>query len=118
MQTALVAGLGLALMTALFQSHALAQSSPFCDGSAQQSRPAGRSTVYVGRVERVYRVCKCENGSLAQPMKIYADGILMDTFPAKVAALRCVDVGGKKVEIELEEPSGDIGYRAIPFLAQ
>jgi hypothetical protein len=29
-----------------------------------------------------------------------------------------VDVGGKKVEIELEEPSGGIGYRAIPFLAQ
>jgi hypothetical protein len=108
----------LVLITALIEGDAYAQSGPFCDGSAPQFRPAGRTTVYVGRTERVYRICKCENGALAQPMKIYADGALVDTFPAKVSALRCVDVGGKKIEIELEDASGGLGYRAVPSLGQ
>ena len=62
---------------------------------------AGRQAVYVGGVEKAYRICIPRGSSNAGAVRVIADNAVKVVWP-KGASNRCIDLSGRSIEIDAE----------------
>lgn len=97
-----------------------AQSSDRC-GRAMSHTVKGKTAIYMGTIERQYRVCTTNVASpAAKRLEIFADGTPVASIPTNKGGSTglCVDVGGKRIEVAFDQDDFPFAYYAVSALAQ
>lgn len=96
-----------------------AQADDRC-GRAVTKTVNGKATVYMGTIERSYRVCTTSVATpTAKRLNVIADGTTVASLPTnKGGSGQCVDVGGKRIEVSFDQDDFPVVYYAVSAVVQ